>query len=124
TLYYVIAFQNNGSTTVSGAAIVDTIPTNTQFKTASQGVTPVNGVLTWNLGPLGPGQGSSVAFQAVVNSNTPNQTPITNQAQITVAAQGYAQQSNVVTTIVTVAQPASLTLTKQVDKSVAGVGDT
>jgi uncharacterized repeat protein (TIGR01451 family) len=124
TLYYVIAFQNNGTGTVNGAAVVDTIPANTQFKTASQGVQPVSGVLTWNLPAIAPGQGGSVAFQAVVNPGTPNQTAITNQAQITVTSQGYAQLSNVVTTIVTVSQPASLTLTKQVDKSVAGVGDT
>src|SRR5262249_40137311 len=65
-LYYVIAYQNNGPATVRGAAVVDTIPTSTQFKVASQGVTPVNGVLTWNLPDIPPGQGSSVAFQAVV----------------------------------------------------------
>src|SRR5262249_53244886 len=55
-LYYVIAFQNNGQAPVSGAAIVDTIPANTQFKVASQGNAPVNGVLTWNLSTLFPGQ--------------------------------------------------------------------
>jgi uncharacterized repeat protein (TIGR01451 family) len=121
TLNYVISFRNNGSVTVSGAAVVDPIPANTQLTSASQGAVLNNGVLTWNLGPIGSNQTGSVSFQVQINPSTPDQTQITNTAQITVAAQQYSQNSAPVTTTVVV--PPTLTLSKSVNPMSAMPGD-
>ncbi len=123
TVRYVIAFKNNGGSTISGAAIRDQIPAGTQFLVASQGVTPVNGVLTWNVQPLAAGQSDSVAFQVRIDPQAANGTQISNQAAITVAARGFSLNSNTVTTTVNV-PGVNLKLDKQVDKQSAPAGDT
>ena len=86
-LRYVIAFQNNGTAAVSNVVVTDTIPANTQVILTSQGVSPVGGVLTWNVSTLNVGQSGSVAMVVQVNANTPDQTQIVNQATISVPAQ-------------------------------------
>ena len=101
TLHYVISFRNNGPGVVVGATITDNIPDNTKLLGVSQGGAPLGSVLTWKLNfPLNPGMSGGVFFDVQVNPGTPDQTVITNQAQITVAAQQYTQNSNTVTTTV------------------------
>jgi uncharacterized repeat protein (TIGR01451 family) len=120
-LTYTLTVTNTGGT-VTGAALFDVIPTGTQFVQASN-----NGVLSgetvvWSFDNLAAGTGAAVSFRARVLEDTVAGTPISNQAQLAIPAQGSVLTSNTVTT--TVAPPnAQLTLAKTADRTTARPGD-
>lgn len=52
TLAYTVHFGNRTAASVTGTMLSFDVPAGTTFVSASDGVTPVNGVVTWNLGSV------------------------------------------------------------------------
>jgi uncharacterized repeat protein (TIGR01451 family) len=98
-LNYTIVYSVEGNAPVYGAAVTDSVPGNTAFVSASGGVTPVNGVLTWTLGTLNPPASGTLTFTVQAASPLPNGTVLTNSAYF---FGGSGQKvSDIVTTTVT-----------------------
>jgi len=57
---YTLVATNAGPSTVTDATLTDTLPAGVDFVSATGGVTPVNGVLTFPIGPLAPGGPATV----------------------------------------------------------------
>jgi virginiamycin B lyase len=73
---YTLTVTNNGTAGATGATLIDTLPAGVTFVSATGGVTPVGGVLTFNIGNLAAG--ASASFTIVV---TPTATgSLTNTA--------------------------------------------
>lgn len=62
TVTYSINYGNGGDGTALAVSLKDTIPTGSTFVSATGGGTFVSGVISWNLGNLGPNEGGSVMF--------------------------------------------------------------
>jgi uncharacterized repeat protein (TIGR01451 family) len=59
---YTLTVTNNGTAGATNVTLTDTLPAGVKFVSASGGVTPVNGVLTFNLGNLAVGASAGVTF--------------------------------------------------------------
>jgi uncharacterized repeat protein (TIGR01451 family) len=62
---YTLTVTNNGTAAASGVTLTDTLPAGATFVSASGGVLPVGGVLTFPIGNLAPG--ASLGFTIVVS---------------------------------------------------------
>jgi uncharacterized repeat protein (TIGR01451 family) len=81
---------NNGTAGATGVTLTDTLPAGVSFISATGGVTPVNGVLTFHIGNLAVGASNSVTIvfrptaasqlsdSASVSGNEPDPTPSDN----------------------------------------------
>lgn len=76
---YTLRVANLGPDTVPGVTLTDVLPAGAEFVSASTGTSPVNGILTFNIGTFGPGAIASVTF--VVRLTAPG--PATNTATAT-----------------------------------------
>ena len=79
-LTYAIAYEVIGDEPAPLAVITDRVPANTEFVSASGGVTPLGGVLVWNLGTLPAPATGEVTFTVRVNTPLPRGTAIANTA--------------------------------------------
>jgi virginiamycin B lyase len=61
-LTYSLTVTNNGTAGATGVTIADTLPSGITFVSASGGITPVNGVLTFAIGSLAAGADTSVSI--------------------------------------------------------------
>jgi uncharacterized repeat protein (TIGR01451 family) len=59
---YSLTVTNNGMAGSTGVMLVDTLPSGVTFVSATGGVTPANGVLTFNVGSLAAGASTTVAI--------------------------------------------------------------
>jgi uncharacterized repeat protein (TIGR01451 family) len=84
TVTYTLTIRNVGNQDATGVVTRDTLPVNTMFVSASSGGTLANGVVTWNIGPLGGGGGSATRTLTVQVNNavTPGVTTVTNTATV------------------------------------------
>jgi virginiamycin B lyase len=93
---YTVTVTNNGTVAGTGVTLTDTLPAGVTFVSANDGVTPVAGVLTFNLGNLGAGATISLTIvvtptaagsldnQITVGMNQTDPTPADNTlAQMT-----------------------------------------
>ena len=67
-LTYMATVQNTGPSDATNVSLIDTLPANVLFVSATGGVTPVGNVLTFNIGSLAVG--ASAAVQIVVSPTT------------------------------------------------------
>jgi large repetitive protein len=86
-LTYTLTVTNAGPGPATGVILTQTLPEGTTFVSATGGVLPVNGKLTFQLGNLAPGSAAvtvvvrpipgtaTLATKATVNSNEPNRQP-------------------------------------------------
>jgi virginiamycin B lyase len=61
---YMLTVKNNGTASATGVMLTDTLPAGVSFISASGGVAPVNGVVTFTIGTLAAG--SSASFAVIV----------------------------------------------------------
>jgi uncharacterized repeat protein (TIGR01451 family) len=67
TITFSINYSNFGPGIALGAVLTDTIPPGSAFVSATGGGTFAGGVVTWNLGNLGVGEGGSVDFTVTLS---------------------------------------------------------
>lgn len=82
---YTLVFSNQGLARARNVRILDVLPSNTAFVSATDGGVESDGTVTWNVGTV-PRQSpvSSVSFTVQVNPNLPiGETVLTNLAAIT-----------------------------------------
>lgn len=123
TLSYVISWSL-ASAQATNVTIVDPVPTNLTFISASAGGTydAVSKTITWNLGNKLPGNSGTVSFMATVNAGLTNGTVITNNA--TIDSTETSPLSATDTTAIEAVSAPILQLTKNVDTALANPGDT
>jgi uncharacterized repeat protein (TIGR01451 family) len=80
TLTYLIEVRNVGSGRATGVTLADDLDVNTTFSSASAGGSESGGTVTWDLGVLEPGAGTSRSLVVDVLSPLANGTPILNAA--------------------------------------------
>jgi uncharacterized repeat protein (TIGR01451 family) len=100
-LTFTLIAANAGPNTATAVTITDTLPTNVSRVSATGGVTPVNGVLTFNIGTLASGASASVTFvvMATAAGSLSNQATVTgNEADPTPGDNTVAFASNVAPT--------------------------
>ncbi len=68
-LTYTASVQNTGPSDATNVSLVDTLPANVTFVSATGGVTPVGNLVTFNIGSLAVGA-SSATYQIVVSPTT------------------------------------------------------
>src|SRR5439155_259944 len=75
---YTLSYSNTGTAGATGVVIVDTVPANTTFVSATAGGTLAAGVATWNVGAVAAGGSGSVQMVVQAASPLTNRTVITN----------------------------------------------
>jgi uncharacterized repeat protein (TIGR01451 family) len=104
-LVYTLSYSNTGTGDATNVFITDTLPDRTSFDSVTGGGVfdlPTR-TITWNIGTLLHGAGSSVTFTVVLDSVFPNgPTDVVNSA-VLLSTQLPPTPSNPVTTIVTAA---------------------
>ena len=102
TITYYIHWNNIGFGAAPGATLTATVPPNTTFLSADGGITPVGGVLTWNLGALRPKSEGGAWFkvQAIVGPT----------ASTTATLADTSGQSRAATDTTTIRQPTAVQL--------------
>lgn len=110
-LYYTLVVTNDGSLTTANLVITDRVPLNTTFDSASGGVTPVGGVLTWTPGDIAAGNQVEVTFTVRVNSPLVSGTQIIN-AQYGASADNAPPVGPFAPVVVTVHSQPSLYIAK------------
>jgi uncharacterized repeat protein (TIGR01451 family) len=79
--YYIHVF-NDGNKPCSGVTITDAVPANTSFVSATDGGTLSGGVVTWNIGDLGPGGSHTVVLTVKVDNAVPTGATLPDVAHI------------------------------------------
>jgi len=77
-LTYTLSYANNGNANATGTVMVDTVPANTTFVSATNGGTLSGSTITWNLGTLAAGGSGSAQVVVRVASPLPSGTGITS----------------------------------------------
>jgi uncharacterized repeat protein (TIGR01451 family) len=80
---YTITVRNDGPNTATGVVVADTLPPTGTFVSATGGATPVNGILTVDVGSLAPGATATV--QVVVRTPAGGDEVFTNIVDISSA---------------------------------------
>jgi uncharacterized repeat protein (TIGR01451 family) len=76
---YTLTVTSSGAVSNTTTVLTDTLPASTTFVSATGGISPVNGVLTWTLGTMATSGPTSVASRTFVVSPTASAgTPIIN----------------------------------------------
>jgi virginiamycin B lyase len=102
---YTLTVTNNGTASATGVTLSDTLPAGATFVSATDGVTPVNGVLTFSVGNLNAGASASFT---IVDSPTAAGT-LTDQASVS-GSQGDPTPADNSVTLTTSVTP-NVTLT-------------
>ncbi len=122
-LTYEISYSNTGKGIANNVVIVDTLPAYINYidPSASAGGVYNSGArtITWNLGDLAVSGSGSVTFNAIVDSNVPHNSVISNLAEIT-ADDGYHATARV---DLTAKRLPGLFVEKRVDKANTTPGD-
>ncbi len=100
TLSYTLAYSVTGNETAQSVSITDTVPADTGFASASGGVIPVGGIVTWNMGDLAPGAAGVLTMAVTVDTPLPNGTVLTNTGRMVDMNGGLPVSSTVTTTVV------------------------
>lgn len=94
TITYMVNWNSIGFGGAPNAQLTATVPGNTTFVSASGGVTPVGGVLTWNLGNQRPGATGTAWFTVTANSG-----PLATASATISDASGQTRSASEITTI-------------------------
>lgn len=98
---YTLAYSNTSGTSATGVTIVDPVPANTTFVSATAGGALGGGNVTWNIGTVLAGGAGTVQMVVRVTSPLANGTVITNSA--------YSITSNETASIIGVADTTTVT---------------
>ncbi|MEP4485577.1 MAG: hypothetical protein ABJ013_08115 [Halioglobus sp.] len=114
-LTYTLLAGNVGNANAANAVLIDLVPDNTTFVSATGGGAPSNGEVTWNLGVLpANGESSEVSMTVQVNSPLENGIVLINNARL--AADGTSEETALVEVVVDSAP--SLGITKVGDRNI------
>jgi len=108
---YTIQYNVTGNEPAPTVTITDAVPTNTAYESCQPAgiCSEADGVVTWDLGNLDPGDSGTVRFAVTVNSPLPDGTEIWNTAYIYDADDGYDED----TTLTTVTSGHGFSLSKR-----------
>lgn len=81
-LAFMLTVTNSGNAAATGLVLIDPLPGNVTFVSASDGGVFTNGVVTWNLGTLAAGASRSVILSVTADPNAGDGTLIVNTAQL------------------------------------------
>jgi uncharacterized repeat protein (TIGR01451 family) len=98
TITFTIQLTNTAASAPAlGVVVTDAVPAGTTFASADSGGLVAGGVVTWNIGTVGPGQNASVSFTVNVAADA----TVTNQATATYRAWATTRtvQTNATSTI-------------------------
>ncbi|MFI5252534.1 MAG: OmpA family protein [Bacteroidota bacterium] len=121
TLLYALKYKNDGNLPGINVQIIDTLPANTQFVSATNGGTAVNGIVSWTFASVAAGSYDSVRLALLTSKNIADSTHTSNTAELD-AQGGIKVFSNSVTTILKVWHP-KVTLIKSVSTDSVSPGD-
>jgi virginiamycin B lyase len=100
---YTLTASNDGTGSATGVTLTDTLPAGATFVSASDGVTPASGVVTFNIGSLAPG--ASATFTIVVaptaGGNITDRASVSGSQSDPTPADNTATLSTDVTTVAT-----------------------
>ena len=82
TFTYTIKVCNVGGTAALTVALTDTLPISVTYQSSSPGGSYSNGVVTWALGAITPGDCVTVTLTVQVDAGVPNGTLLTNIADV------------------------------------------
>jgi uncharacterized repeat protein (TIGR01451 family) len=108
-LRYVISFGNRGVTPLASGHLTIPIPAGTVFESATEGITPVGGAVSWPLGDLAAGSGGVRELFVRVEGDAAAGAPIHAAATLTAGGARAAAES-----VTHVAATAPLTLSLSV----------
>ncbi|OGJ74039.1 hypothetical protein A2217_00110 [Candidatus Peribacteria bacterium RIFOXYA2_FULL_55_28] len=117
TLTYTITVENTSAKNATGVTVLDTLPANTTFVSASNGGTHSSGTVTWNNLTVNANSTITLTITATVNTGTAEGTVLTNNASIP------NKTSAVDTTTVSSQQP-TFTISKTDNLTTATPGQT
>ncbi|MBX6313452.1 MAG: right-handed parallel beta-helix repeat-containing protein [Isosphaeraceae bacterium] len=104
-LVYTVTVTNRGPYDALGVLLTDTLPAGVTFVSATGGATPVEGVLTFNLGTMAPGASATISILV-----RPNATGvIANSARVTSRSTDPDPSNNTATQETTVEEPGTFT---------------
>jgi uncharacterized repeat protein (TIGR01451 family) len=109
-LTYTIAYTVTGNEPAVNALVTDAVPVSTVFRSASGGISPVGGVLTWTLGTRYPPASGLLTFTVQVTSPLANGTVLTNTARFADSNGGRPVSATVTTTVQSAPQLVTATL--------------
>lgn len=118
-LTYTIVVTNTSAVNATNVPVVDTLPADLTFVSASNGVY-ANNTVTWTVGTINAGQSTTLTVQTIVKTGTPDGTVLLNSASA-----GGSVNVGTDTTIVNVpviVQP-TFTVTKTDNRTTANIGD-
>lgn len=119
-LTYTLTVTNSSLIAAPNNILIDTIPSNVTFVSATNGGSFSSGRVFWNLGTLDANSSASVSVTVNINSPLANSTKIFNKAyDSTSTVNGYRGSNTVQTTI---SSAPTLTLSLAVDSSTAHPG--
>jgi uncharacterized repeat protein (TIGR01451 family) len=84
-LRYTIYVSNQDTQTIDSVDVFATIPEGASFTNASDGGTEDSAVVQWQIGPLGPGEGTSRQFTTLVDDSLPPGSQLRSYVQGIVA---------------------------------------
>lgn len=118
-LTYSLSLYNSGNANASNVMLLDTLPDNTVFVSATGGGTESGGVVSWTAAELPVGIVASVSLTVSVNQPLDNGTPVVNTASL------YSDQTDPVNASLTLNVQSSpvLSLVKTADKPVVNPGE-
>ncbi|MCK4367674.1 MAG: DUF11 domain-containing protein, partial [Thermoplasmata archaeon] len=124
SIVYTISYYNHGTGVATDVTIVDTIPSDTTFQSASPSPDNENGdVLTWYVGIVDADSGGTITITVTVDAYTPDETVLNNTVTLDYDdANGnpYDQLSDFAVTFTTAP---IMTVTKVADVEYADPGD-
>ena len=82
TLTYIITVQNTSSTTATNVSVSDQLPGNTTYVSSTNGGTANGQTVTWSNLTVNANSTTTLTVTATVNTGTPDNTVLTNVAQI------------------------------------------
>jgi uncharacterized repeat protein (TIGR01451 family) len=97
---YTLRYENTGNSSASGVTVIDTLPANVTFQSASAGgvYSAATRTVTWNIGDLASGTGSFLTVTVQVHADIVVGTSIVNNASIT-STEGITGAATLATTV-------------------------
>ena len=119
SIHYTIKVYSTGNVASMGTIVSDELPEHLTFAGASHAGTLADGVVTWSLNELVPGDTVSLSLDVLVDETMPVNTNLTNVAQVT-NDQGISKEASVIST----ANPYVQSIEKWAEAGEYAFGDT
>jgi len=119
TVHYTINVYNTGNIPSTETSITDDLPDHVTFVNTSHSGTLTDGIVTWNIGEMMPGDSANVSLAVTVDADMPANSNLTNTANVE-NAQGVSKEAS----ITSYANPWIQTISKWAADEEYAFGDT